>query len=100
MTASFGMVHLRAQILTASAHIRTIGKQLMISSKPHITTLTRDEISQFGALTDTAGVSAVLGISERHARWICENDDRLKAVKIGRNWRVSTESLIAFAGLE
>lgn len=61
-------------------------------------TLTSDEIQDLGALTDTKGVCAILGISERYARMLCVQR-AFKAVKVGKEWRVNVASVLAFAGL-
>ena len=61
-------------------------------------TLSREEIMNLGALTDTKGVCAVLGVSERYARMLCTKR-AFNAVKVGKEWRVNVESLLAFAGL-
>ena len=68
------------------------------TNETNVRTLTRDEIQSLGALTDTKGVCSVLGISERYARMLCAQR-AFSAVKVGKEWRVNVESLLAFAGL-
>ena len=62
-------------------------------------TLTIDEIDKLGALTDIKGVVGILGCSERYARELCTTK-AIRAVKMGRNWRVRVDSLLEFAGLD
>lgn len=61
-------------------------------------TLTPEEISRLGALTETETICNVLGVSERYARQLLR-DGAIKGVKLGRFWRVNTASLLEFAGL-
>lgn len=65
----------------------------------HITTLTADEIAHLGALTDIPTVCAVLGVEAQYARALCSTG-RVKAVKVGKSWRVCTDSLLSLAGLK
>lgn len=71
----------------------------MPNSECKTKTLSRDEIQQLGALTDTAGVCSILGCSERYARLLCAQGV-FKAVKMGREWRANVASVLEFAGLE
>lgn len=61
-------------------------------------TLTRDEVAQLGAITDVHAICGLLGVSECYARLLCATG-KIKAVKLGKAWRVNTSSLLEYAGL-
>ena len=61
-------------------------------------TMTLDDLANMPALTDIGHVMALLGCSAVYACKLCATG-KIQAVKLGKYWRVNTESLKAFAGL-
>ena len=62
-------------------------------------TLTADEIAHLGALSDIPTGCRLLGVEPQYMRSLCSTG-KVKAVKLGKSWRVNTDSLLEFAGLK
>ena len=56
----------------------------------------QEALPQLMSVSQAAGV---LGVSQRHVARLCERGE-IKAVKIGRLWRVNRDALAAQCGIE
>ena len=61
--------------------------------------LTQDDVAQLPALIDMTTTMALLGVSRRYA-CVLAREGKFIATKVGRDWRVNTRSLLAYAGLD
>lgn len=61
--------------------------------------LTEEQIKELPALIDTTTGMKILGCSRRYFCELCQRG-KIKAVKLGKAWRINTDSLLAFAGLK
>ena len=61
--------------------------------------LTQADVAQLPALIDMSTTMALLGVSRRYA-CVLAREGKFIAIKVGRDWRINTRSLLEYAGLD